>query len=207
MDWTDSELRDWVAKDLTQAQSAKWKFVCFHQPGFSFDVSHYKEQRMRLLCDIFEKGGVDIVFAGHAHNYQRSFPLHFKVRGDKGGAPINSDGTVDGDFLLDKQFDGRQHCVPNGIIYLVSGAGGAKLYPSADTKDHTLKRVFTDIFNSDTHSFTIFDISATQLSFVQQSEDGAVIDSFRVSKSVFPSRHRCRPTLSMLIVRRHNLSQ
>jgi predicted phosphodiesterase len=182
MDWTNESLRNWVAKDLAEATSAKWKFVCFHQPGFSFDVSHYKEQRMRLLCDVFEKGGVDIVFAGHAHNYQRSFPLRFQLSNKKEGSPINSDGTVDGAFAFDKQFDGHARSVPDGVIYIVSGAGGAKLYPSADTKDHNLKRTFTDKFISDTHSFTVLNVSNTELSVEQISENGNSLDSFKVTK-------------------------
>ena len=183
MNWTDNSLRNWVAKDLDQARSSKWKFVCFHQPGFSFDASHYKEQRMRLLCDVFEKGGVDVVFCGHAHNYQRSFPLRFKINGKNGSSPINADGTIDGDFSFDKEFDGRDRSVPNGIIYIVSGAGGAKLYPGADAKDHTLKRYFTDKFVSDTHSFTILDLASTSLTVEQISENGTLLDSFKINKA------------------------
>ena len=37
----------------------------------------FNEQQMRLLAGLFESGRVDIVFGGHVHNYQRSFPLRF----------------------------------------------------------------------------------------------------------------------------------
>jgi hypothetical protein len=42
---------------------------------------------MRLLADVFERGRVDIVFSGHVHNYQRSFPLRFagERRSGEGG--------------------------------------------------------------------------------------------------------------------------
>jgi predicted phosphodiesterase len=184
MNWTDAALRSWVSKDLANAKAAKWKFVCFHQPGFSLDVKHSKEQRMRLLSDLFEKGGVDLVFSGHAHNYQRSFPLRFKAKEEKGRPAINPDGTVDGDCTLDKHFDGGAVTVPEGIIYLVSGGGGASLYPSAETKDPTAKRVFTDKFISNTHSFTVLDVSVSSLKVSQISEDGAVLDSFIVSHGI-----------------------
>ena len=127
MDWTDPALRRWVDRDLSGSKAA-WKFVSFHQPGFSRDIEHSKEQRMRLLSDIFQKDGVDVVFCGHAHDYQRTFPLRFNVRTRNGAMLINADGTVDGDIILDREFDGKTKCKPKGVIYLVSGAGGAQLY-------------------------------------------------------------------------------
>ena len=32
---------------------------------------------MRLLAPMLEAGKVDVVFNGHVHNYQRSYPLRF----------------------------------------------------------------------------------------------------------------------------------
>ncbi|HLZ89665.1 MAG TPA: metallophosphoesterase family protein, partial [Puia sp.] len=77
VDWTDKGLCDWVAKDLAAATQATWRFVVFHHPGFNSSREHYEQQQMRLLSPIFEKGSVDIVFCGHVHNYQRSYPLTF----------------------------------------------------------------------------------------------------------------------------------
>ncbi|MCZ2147715.1 MAG: metallophosphoesterase [Bryobacterales bacterium] len=74
-EWTSPALRNWLEKDLASAQSAKWRFVIFHHPGFNSSKAHFKDQWMRLLAPIFEQGKVDIVFAGHVHNYQRSHPL------------------------------------------------------------------------------------------------------------------------------------
>jgi predicted MPP superfamily phosphohydrolase len=182
MDWTNAALRNWVTKDLAGASSAKWKFVCCHQAPFSFDVSHYKEQRMRLLCDIFEKEGVDVVFCGHAHDYQRSFPLTFEIQKENGKPHINEDGTIDGNFHLDKSFDGVKNTNPKGIIYIVSGAGGAKLYPSVKDTMPWVDGVFTDKFIGDTHSFTVCDVSAGHLDLKQISEDGVLLDHITISK-------------------------
>ena len=77
MDWSNPFLREWLTKDLAAAQSATWRFVAFHQPGFNSSKEHFAEQSMRQLSPIFEAAHVDIVFAGHVHNYQRSFPLTF----------------------------------------------------------------------------------------------------------------------------------
>ena len=77
VDWTDSTLKAWVEKDLADAKDATWRFVMYHHPGFNSSREHFEQQQMRLLSPIFEKGNVDIVFNGHVHNYQRSFPLQF----------------------------------------------------------------------------------------------------------------------------------
>ena len=53
---------------------------------------------MKFLSPLFEKYGVDIVFNGHIHNYERSYPL----KNDK----------VD---------------MKKGIVYIVTGGGGAIL--------------------------------------------------------------------------------
>ncbi len=79
VDWTDKSLRAWVAADLAAAKGSTWRFVAFHQPGFNSSRTHFSEQQMRLVADLLEKGGVDIVFNGHVHNYQRSHPLRFVV--------------------------------------------------------------------------------------------------------------------------------
>ena len=33
---------------------------------------------MRIVADLFESGGVDVVFSSYIHVYQRSKPLRFK---------------------------------------------------------------------------------------------------------------------------------
>jgi len=188
VDWTDESLRKWVADDLAKAKDATWKFVCFHQPGFSYDLSHYKEQRMRLLSDLFERGGVDIVFSGHAHDYQRSYPLKFKAKREGGKPAINSDGTVDGDFTFDKQYDGLSKTKPHGIIYLVTGAGGAKLYGPISERFPSIPKTFTFKFDSDHYSFTACDINGPTLKINQINGDGTILDSFTVEKSHSPNK-------------------
>jgi len=191
MDWTNESLRHWVEKDLASAKNAKWKFVCFHQPGFNFDITHYSEQRMRLLSDIFEKTGVDVVFAGHAHDYQRSFPLHFKPKTDESGklVPPGKDGKVAGELQTDSEYEGNKDTHPKGVIYIVSGAGGAKLYGPITEKDPNIKRDFTDKFVSNTHSFTVCDLNDSLLDVKQISAEGNTIDEFKIDKSAGVQDH------------------
>ena len=68
---------EWLIEDLKTSQ-APWKFVSFHHPPFTAGGNYYTHHRVRLknlLHPIFEKYGVDIVFNGHDHNYERSRPI------------------------------------------------------------------------------------------------------------------------------------
>jgi 3',5'-cyclic AMP phosphodiesterase CpdA len=182
VDWTDSGLRSWVENDLASARNATWRFVAFHQPGFNSSKAHFTEQRMRVLSGLFEKGGVDIVFAGHVHNYQRSFPMHFEVRKDESGRLIKPTGPVEGRWTLDKAFDGEQRTRPDGIIYLVTGAGGAGLYDPEQETDPASWQPFTTRFIARTHSLTLVDVNGKRLTARQISETGQELDRFTVTK-------------------------
>jgi 3',5'-cyclic AMP phosphodiesterase CpdA len=180
MDWTDAALRDWVKKDLNAAKNARWKFVTFHQPGFSDDTQHAMEQRMRLLSDIFEECGVDVVWAGHVHNYQRTYPLFFKAVQKDGKPAINADGTVTGTFRLDTEYNGKTVTKPKGVIYVISGAGGAHLY---GIKRQTEKVDFIDKFNGEVHSFTVCDINGDTMNVRQLNDEGVPLDEFKLTKN------------------------
>ena len=80
VDWTNPDLRAWVTNDLANAQTATWRFVAFHHPGFSSGREGLGGQQMRLLSDIFEQNHVDVVFSGHVNSYQRAYPLTFAAR-------------------------------------------------------------------------------------------------------------------------------
>jgi phosphodiesterase/alkaline phosphatase D-like protein len=98
----------WLDKALA-ASTATWK-VCFHHhPCYSSDADDYGDtykrsrtgegdRNARQLAALYEKHNVDVVFNGHIHLYERTWP----IRG----------GKVD-----------RKH----GIVYVTSGGGGGKL--------------------------------------------------------------------------------
>ena len=182
---TDPLLHAWIRRQLTQSR-ARWKFVYFHHPGFHSSAMHYGDQRMRLLAPLFESCGVDIVFSGHIHNYQRSKPLRFQpVANDK----WTERGMVDGQFTLDQQFDGATATRPDGVIYIVSGGGGAGLYPDPLTDEPATREYlkhnwipFTARYVADRHSFTAVDLDSTTLTLRQIDEDGAEIERIKITK-------------------------
>ena len=188
VDWTDSTLRTWVANDLASSKDATWHFVMYHHPGFSSSKLHFEQQQMRLLAPIFEKGNVDIVFNGHVHNYQRSFPLHFKPD-NKGTLMVTGKDNkvvhgrvVNGTWTLDKNFNGKTNTKPNGVIYIISGAGGQTLYnPEQQTLPDTWQK-FTNKFISTIHSFTLVDVNGKILKLRQVDINGRDVDAITITK-------------------------
>ena len=189
VDWTDSTLVNWVKKDLADAQNAQWRFVTYHHPGFNSSIEHAEQQQMRLLAPIFEKGKVDIVFNGHVHNYQRTFPMQFAPSG-KGTLMVGGrDGktprgrVVPGKWTLDKSFDGKNNTQPKGVIYLITGAGGQELYNPELEKDPDSWQKFTDKFISTVHTITIADVKNKTLVIKQVDANGKEVDSFTITKN------------------------
>lgn len=174
----------WIERDLLSSKQ-RWKIVCFHQPAFHTSREHYSEQRMRLLEPLFEKAGVDLVLAGHVHNYQRSFPLRFEPN------PEGPDkrGRVNGKLSLDDNFDGVTRTKPRGIIHVVSGGGGAKLYSVDLAKTvEILKKEHSENYQPLTakyvpdHGFTLIDLNADSLKVRQINAEGREVDNFLMTK-------------------------
>ena len=182
VDWTDNRLRTWVKADLAMAERATWRFVAFHHPGFNSSKAHFDYQAMRVLSDVFEAGKADVVFSGHVHNYQRSYPLRFRHTPQPDGKPANAKGHVEGELKLDKDFDGEKKTKPDGVIYIVTGAGGAGLYNPEQQDDPASWKPFTHKFLSKTHSLTTVDARGKTLQFRQIAADGSELDRFTVTK-------------------------
>ena len=201
----DPKVAEWVAQDL-KATKQPWKFVCFHAPPFQITTSHYGDQRSRKLAPIFEANGVDVVFAGHVHNYQRSKPLKFAPNGavvavkpeepkdaakaEPSGAPKVPPSYVNGAFTLDEAYDGSGHTRPKGVIYIVEGGGGATLYKG--TIDKNLAKLpnggkdnyapFNAKLYDALHSFSVIDLTPRRFELRALNEKGEEIDRFAIEK-------------------------
>jgi 3',5'-cyclic AMP phosphodiesterase CpdA len=182
VNWSDPGLREWVRADLAAAAGATWRFVALHQPGFNSARKHADEQNMRRVCDLFESGGVDLVFCGHVHNYQRTFPIRFQASVAEDQA-VQGKELVDGRWKLDRTFDGVSRTKPDGVIYLVSGGGGASLYNPEQEDDPASWQEFTARFVSKVHSLTVVDVEGAKLTIRQLSREGSELDRFTVTKS------------------------
>jgi 3',5'-cyclic AMP phosphodiesterase CpdA len=186
----EPELIRWMETDL-KASKATWKLVAFHHPGFNSSKAHYNAQWMRALSPVFERAGVNLVLNGHVHNYQRTHPLTFKPKTDsQGNAIIDSTGRVDGMFTLDQDFDGRKKTRPRGVLYVVTGAGGAGLYDTAFSNKPELWKhdpvenwvPFTAKFISHVHLFSVIKTQNKTLTLRQVDVQGNLLDQIVITK-------------------------
>lgn len=68
------EQKAWLKRDLA-ATRKPWKFVFFHRPPYS-SSRHGSDERIRAdLEPVFDRYGVDVVFNGHDHDYERTVPI------------------------------------------------------------------------------------------------------------------------------------
>jgi hypothetical protein len=111
-------LRDWLIKDLDSSNKT-WKVVVYHHPAFSSGYATMRNNQMRQITQVLEDHGVNLVFNGHEHNYQRTRPL--RATPAVVNVPVASGPAA---VLIDTDFDGDKQRVPNGIIHVVEGAGG-----------------------------------------------------------------------------------
>ncbi len=66
------EQTQWLIKDLKENANAKFKIVLFHQPFWTNTVGEDgNPELVKYWKSIFEKYGVNIVFNGHYHSYER----------------------------------------------------------------------------------------------------------------------------------------
>jgi acid phosphatase type 7 len=188
MDLAALELRKWLTEDLRSAKG-RWKIVCYHMPAFHSSKNHYAEQQARTLSPLFEEEGVNLTFAGHVHNYQRSIPITFlpdaKQPDDK-----QAKKKIDGTFTLDTEYDGVKKTQPKGVIHIVSGGGGASLYgPGLDKTKDLLKKQFganyadyTAKMVADQHSFSVLDCSPNRLELRAINMKGEELDHIVIDK-------------------------
>jgi 3',5'-cyclic AMP phosphodiesterase CpdA len=176
-DWTSPALKAWLEADLRAAQGADWRIVALHHPLFQSSRSHFDDQWMRPISPILEQYGVDLVLAGHVHNYQRTAPLRFApTRVGRRGRP------VEGTFTVDEAFDGKTVTHAKGIIHIVTGAGGAERYDPWQTDARASWQPWTRAFISDQHSFTVLDVNGKTLKLRQLDAGGRELDAITMTK-------------------------
>lgn len=170
MDWTTPALRDWLERDLAAAHTP-WKFVVLHHAPFHSSRKHAEQQRLRVLAPLFEKHGVAIVFSGHVHNYQRTHAIRFTPDAQI-SHPLGNRDRIPGKAVRD----------PKGVIYLLTGAGGAGLHDDDLTGRPAAWQAFTAKLEARRHSFTQLDVTPQRVTLRQISEDGNELDFLELAR-------------------------
>lgn len=144
----------WLDQDLA-GSSATWKVVYFHHPPFS-SSNHGSSLDIRAeLGPLLESRGVDLIFNGHDHNFERTYPMV----GETPSAVAQDPSYVN----------------PPGPIYIVTGGGGKSLYASGLS-------AFT-AFSVSTYHFVQVDVEGAALVLRALDANGVVLDELEVSKT------------------------
>lgn len=106
---------EWLSQQLA-ASTATWKIVCHHHAPYSSDEDDYGDSwqgptslgdlNVRQIVPLYEKHGVDLVFFGHLHTHERTFPVR----------------------------EGRARGDGDGVVYLQAGGAGGNLEDFAPTR-------------------------------------------------------------------------
>jgi 3',5'-cyclic AMP phosphodiesterase CpdA len=147
----------WAAADLA-ASSAKWKFVFFHVPPWTGGTHPDDPGVIAGIVPMVEAAGVDVVFSGHSHVYERTYLL--------------KDNAV-------AQADPRSYVKTSadaGTLYLVSGSGGQSGGLAVPAHPFMAFQ-FGFLVGA-----SVIDVSGDTLHGYFLRDDGTAIDLFRLSK-------------------------
>ncbi len=107
--YMDQPQLQWLEKEFT-ASGSDWKVVFFHHPLYSSGGTHGSDFQLRAQLEpMFLKHGVDVVFSGHEHFYERIKPQKGIYYFTSGGAAKLRDGDVKKTDLTAKSFDSGYH--------------------------------------------------------------------------------------------------
>lgn len=163
----DNQL-DWAVADL-EASDQAWKVVFVHYPIISISytssgpTSYYYQQVVSRL----KNAGADVIMVGHAHTYERSYPL----TGQSGSTATITDSDDD-DYARES----------GGLVEVVSGLGGKDFHNGNSTPNWLAFARTGDTSPSAEFGFTEIDVTTNSLTFNQiAASDGDVIDSFTMT--------------------------
>ena len=106
--WLEKQLQALEEREKAGTSDVTWKFVSYHHPSYSSDEDDYGnlwkgkstwgDMRIRPLTKLFDRYAMDVVWNGHIHSYERTWPI------------INGNVSED-----------------SGTVYMVTGGGGGGL--------------------------------------------------------------------------------
>jgi hypothetical protein len=104
--YMDKKQVDWFNDELAKDTST-WKIAFFHHPPYSSGGAHGSDTKLRQVVEpIFLKHGVNVVFAGHEHFYERIKPqngIYYFISGS--GGKLRRGDVKKGSPLTAKAYD------------------------------------------------------------------------------------------------------
>jgi 3',5'-cyclic AMP phosphodiesterase CpdA len=104
--YMDPKQSAWLETQLRDAGNGDWKICYFHHPLYSSGKYHGPSLDLRQLLEpLFIKYGVDVVFSGHEHVYERVHPQHGIYYFTEGASGELRPGNLARSAITDKGFD------------------------------------------------------------------------------------------------------
>lgn len=168
----------WLKADIEKTK-AEWLIAYFHHPPYT-KGSHDSDKESQLIemrehiMPILEGGGVDVVFTGHSHIYERSMLINGAYQ-----TPTTAKGVIlddgDGDPEGDGPYLKSKGLVPNnGTIQVVAGHGGTKV--SRKGTMPIMRRIIVE------NGSVLVSVKGNTLSAKMLNLDATVRDSFAIRK-------------------------
>jgi len=193
-------MADWLVADLS-ANDRDWTVVVFHHPPYSKGENHDSDVEdaeiwMReTFTPIFDDYGVDVVYNGHSHSYERSYYMtghtglsttfdlatHAELDGNGDGASGQGNETY-------RQVS-RSSGADDKVVYTVAGSSGKADELNPCVPPRTLGCTPPDWLQHPAHFVSmptkgsvVVDASRKELTSRFIDEHGAVLDSFTIRR-------------------------
>jgi len=181
--YPDSAQYHFIEEDLRNATSnpkIDWTFVVESIPMYTSPSQHPGNSTIRdIYHPLFDKYGVDLVFSGDNHNYQRTFPLRYNY----------NDGDSSNPIIVDRNQNNYYNNNDNGgVIYLIIGTAGRSLYEVKEqapfiAQDNDKHFGFLNInIDDDTVKGTFYANESQLPSHYYGDYQNIIIDHFTISK-------------------------
>lgn len=150
-----AQMVEWFEQDVANSR-APWKLVAMHRQAVASGKYGYSKPVAKALIPIFEEHGVDVVFQGHTHFYERTWPMR------------------DGKTVK------KSYVEPGAPVYVTSGGGGDWIYESEKPQPEW------SAFRATEFQHMQLTLDGGELRLDSIRPDGTVLDSFTIQKNYEP---------------------
>jgi len=168
----------WLKRDLEKTRGdwviAFWHHAPYTKGSHDSDIEVQLVEMREHIMPILEAGGVDVVFTGHSHIYERSMLMDGAYESPTVAQYFildDGDGDPDGDGAYRKSQGLHPH---EGTVQVVTGHGGTGV--SRKGTMPVMKRVFVE------HGSVIVDVEGDTLTSIMINAKGEKRDLFSVVK-------------------------